>query len=99
MMEDPATPQVRALAARLVAHEAAIGGDADVHVPPEFRVCDKLRQPLTTLAGVAGFRSLLSRALVIAQRNAPGLSGLRINPDGSLEDLGAVSGQTTGDAE
>ena len=71
MMEDPVTPQMRDLAARLVAHQAAVSGLADVPIPAEFRVCDKLRQPLTTLAGAPGFRSLLSRALVIAQRKAP----------------------------
>jgi hypothetical protein len=99
MMKDPATPQMRDLAARLVAHEAATGSPAEGHIPAEFRVCDKLRQPLTTLAGAAGFRSLLSRALVIAQRKAPGLSVVRVNPDGSLEDLGAVRSQPIGDSE
>ena len=98
-MKDPATPQMRDLAAQLVAHEAAVGSPAEVHIPAEFRVCDKLRQPLTTLAGAAGFRSLLSRALVIAQRKAPSLSEVRVNADGSLEDLGAVRSEPNGDGE
>jgi hypothetical protein len=92
-MRDPATPQMRALAARLVAHEAAVGSPADVHTPAAYRVFEKLGQPLTTLAGAAGFRSLLSRALMIAQREAPHLSEVRVNAEGSLEDPGHVPSQ------
>ena len=86
MMTDPATPQMRDLAARMVAHEAAIGGTAAADTPAAFRVCEKLRQPLTALAGSAGFRSLLSRALVIAQREVPILSDVRVTTEGLLED-------------
>jgi hypothetical protein len=96
MKQDPATPQMRDLAARMVAHEAGIGSPADVHMPASFRVCNKLRQPLTALTGSAGFRSLLSRALVIAQRKAPVLGEIRLGPDGSLED-GVVQTQTNQD--
>jgi hypothetical protein len=81
---------MRDLAARLAAHEAAISSPADAHTSAAFRVCEKLRQPLAALAGAAGFHSLLSRALVIAQREAPGLSQVRVNANGSLEDVGAV---------
>ena len=87
MTIDPATPEMRDLAARMVAHEAAVNGSAGVETTPAaFRVCEKLRQPLTGLAGPASFRSLLSRALVIAQREIPSLSDVRVTADGSLED-------------
>lgn len=49
-----------------------------------FRVCEKLRQHLSSLVGAAGFRSLLSRALVLAKAEVSWLGGLKINPDGSL---------------
>lgn len=49
-----------------------------------MRVCEKLRRPLSTLAGVAGFRSLLTRAWVLAKGDAPWLAGLQIKPDGSF---------------
>ena len=51
------------------------------------RVCDKLRRPLTTLAGAAGFRSLLARALTLAKRESPALSAWEVKTDGSLEGL------------
>ena len=52
-----------------------------------FGVCERLRQPLITLAGVAGFRSLLSRALTLARAEAPSLSVVQVAPDGSLKGL------------
>lgn len=51
------------------------------------RVCGKLRPPLIALTGTAGFRSLLSRALTLARREAQGLGAVRVQPDGSLEGL------------
>ncbi len=96
MTTDPATPQMRDLAARIVAHEASARGSAGVDTPAAFRVCEKLRKPLTALTGSAGFRSLLSRALVIAQREVPALSELRVAAEGSLEN-GVVHTQTSQD--
>jgi hypothetical protein len=55
--------------------------------PVVFRVTEKLRRPLSRLAGTAGFRSLLSRALTLARVQAPSLSVVQINPDGSLDGL------------
>jgi len=58
--------------------------------PVVFRVTEKLRRPLSRLAGTAGFRSLLSRALTLARVQAPSLSAVQINPDGSLDALDAM---------
>jgi hypothetical protein len=64
--------------------------------------CEKLRQPLTRLAGAAGFSSLLSRALAMAKRESPSLKELRVEPDGSLagfdesQDLAAREAQWHG---
>jgi len=44
-----------------------------------------LRGPLTKLAGTVGFASLLSRALMIAQRQAPALAKWHVGADGVLE--------------
>ena len=57
------------------------------------RVCDKLRRPLTALAGVAGFRSLLARALTLAKQESPVLSSLEVKPDGSLQGLNGEAAQ------
>jgi hypothetical protein len=86
-MPNLASPQMREFAERLLADEAAaaIPSEADVRVA--FRICEKLRRPLTTLAGAAGFHSLLLRALRLAIREAPGLGALQVNATGMLEDV------------
>ena len=56
-------PQTRDLAQRLLAYENAAGKTSEPTQFAAFGVCERLRQPVITLAGVAGFRSLLSRAL------------------------------------
>ena len=50
-----------------------------------MRVADKLRVPLARIAGVAGFRSLMSRALALAKAEVPSLDGVSVQPDGSLQ--------------
>jgi hypothetical protein len=49
------------------------------------RVYEKLRRSLCALAGVAGFRSLASRALTLAKAEAPSLSAMQVTADGSLQ--------------
>jgi len=58
-----------------------------------FRVCEKLRRPLCSVAGVAGFRSLLSRALALARTEAPSLSAVQVGADGSLKGLDELGPQ------
>jgi hypothetical protein len=70
---------------RLIAEEREAAHDSDHGSRAAFRVCEKLRPPLSAVAGVKGFRSLLSRARVLAQAEAPLLEGMLINPDGSFE--------------
>ena len=70
-MIDPATPQVRRFAQQLLAEEATLGSGSGRNGPVVLRVCEKLRRPLMTLAGAAGFNSLLFRALTLAQKQAP----------------------------
>ena len=77
----------RNLAERLLAYEAAAGKNSEPTESAAFRVCEKLRQPLCSLAGVAGFRSLLSRALALARAEGPGLSAVQVGADGSLKGL------------
>jgi len=75
---------VQDLAARLIAEEVRLGGAAGPPSAAGFRVCEKLRKPLATYAGVAGFRSLLSRALGLAKAKEPWLAALQVNADGSI---------------
>ena len=77
----------RHLAQRLLAYEAVAGENSEPAESAAFRVCAKLRQPLITLAGIAGFRSLLSRALTLARAEAPNLNAVQVAADGSLKGL------------
>ena len=87
-------PQTRDLAQRLLASENAAGKTSESTEFAAFGVCERLRQPLITLAGVAGFRSLLSRALTLARAEAPGLSAVQVAADGSLKGLDELASQT-----
>ena len=87
-------PESRHLAQRLLTYEAVGGENSEPAESGAFRVCAKLRRPLITLAGVAGFRSLLSRALTLARAEAPSLSAVQVAADGSLKGLGELASQT-----
>jgi hypothetical protein len=87
-------PKSRQLAQRLLTYEAVAGENSEPAESAAFRVCAKLRRPLITLAGVAGFRSLLSRALTQARAEAPSLSAVQVAADGSVKGLGELASQT-----
>ena len=86
-------PQTRDLAQRLLAYQNATGKTSEPTEFAAFRVCETLRQPLCALAGVAGFRSLLSRALTLARAEAPSLSVVQVAADGSLKGLDELEPQ------
>ena len=81
------SPTTRELAQRLLAYEAVEAGTALQDTEAVYRVCEKLRRPFTTLAGAAGFRSLLARALTLAKKESPLLDAWEVKPDGSLQGL------------
>lgn len=87
-MMPPSETQV--LTRRLLADEAVAGNTSERTESVAFRVCEKLRPPLCALAGVAGYRSLISRALTLARAEAPSLSAVRVTADGSLQGLGEL---------
>ena len=74
-------------------YESAAAKPAGVNNSPAFRVCEKLRQPLSRLAGVAGFRSLLSRALALTNDEARWMKAIQVKADGSLEGLEEAQAQ------
>jgi hypothetical protein len=86
-------PQTRDLAQNLIAHENAAGSSSGPSEFAAFRVCATLRQPISALAGDDGFRSLLSRALVLATAEAPSLGAVRVAADGSLWGLDELEHQ------
>jgi hypothetical protein len=87
-------PITRDLARRLLVYEEAESRTAKEDTQAVCRVCDKLRRPLTTLTGVAGFRSLLARALTLAKQESPLLNGWEVQPDGSLQGLNGEAAQS-----
>lgn len=76
---------MRKLTQRLIAAERRLGEQANAEVPTGFRICEKLRRPLCTFAGVAGFRALLARALVLARVGAPMLNQVQITSGGAIQ--------------
>jgi hypothetical protein len=90
-------PQTRDLALRLLAYENAAGKTSEPTEFAAFGVCERLRQPLITLAGPAGFRSLLARALTLARAEAPSLSAVQVAADGSLKGLDELRPQVDAD--
>jgi ABC-type lipoprotein release transport system permease subunit len=89
-----AAPGMRDLAHRLLTYEVGAGKTSE---PMEFattlRVYEKLRQSLSAFAGVAAFESLAFRALTQAKSEAPGLWGVQVAEDGSLQGLGKFDPQ------
>ena len=79
--------ETRELAERLVAFEATAQRSSRQDALSTCRVCEKLRRPLCILTGTAGFSSLFTRALTLAKREAPALSVVTVNSDGSLTGL------------
>lgn len=83
-------PAIQDLARQLLATEAARPGSPNVDANQALRASEKLRAPLTKLAGALGFSSLLSRALALAKRQIPSLQPLHVEPDGSLTGFGEL---------
>jgi len=88
-MQDKHAAKITHLARRLIEYETDITIPAPEgdHDSPAFRVCEKLRQPLSRLAGAAGFRSLLSRALALAGSDVRWVKAIHVAANGSLEGL------------
>jgi hypothetical protein len=87
------SPKMRDLAQRLLDYEAFAGKTSEPAGSATIRVYEKLRQELGEFAGVAGFQSLASRALVLAKTEAPSLSAVRISADGAIQGLGDIEHQ------
>ncbi len=75
---------MKTLTQRLIAHEHALGEASDAPGRVAFRVCEKLRLPLSTVTGNAGFHSLLSRALKLAKAESPWLAGVQLRVNGTI---------------
>ncbi|HZG53649.1 MAG TPA: hypothetical protein VEZ40_16090 [Pyrinomonadaceae bacterium] len=93
-----ASPEIQDLARRLLAFETARDNSSAAHADAARRVIEKCRLHLIKLAGVAGFRSLLSRALTLAKAEVPSLEMVHVRADGSLEGFDGIEGNREGEA-
>lgn len=84
---------MRQIAARLIGDETKGKKGSDPKVSAAFQVCEKLRPHLATLMGKAGFRAILSRALVVARAEVPWMAALEVDADGALEGWGKLEPQ------
>lgn len=87
-----ASPQNQELARRLIVFEAARANSSDAPVDGAAQVIEELRLRLIKLAGVDGFRSLLSRALTLAKAEVPALKMVQVGADGSVEGFDGIEG-------
>ncbi len=89
--------KLKVFAERLLVYEAKAGNCPGPNESAVFRACEKLRQPLEQLLGVAGFRALFSRALALAGGEVSWLRALHIKADGSLEGLAELEAKLPAD--
>ncbi len=93
-----ASPKVQDLARRLLAFEADQQNSIEAREDVAVKVIEELRLRLIKLAGVVGFRSLLSRALTLAKAEVPSLNIVHVSVDGSLNGFdGIKQNQEAGD--
>ena len=85
-----ASPELQALARQLLAFEATRDHSSEARADVAAQVIEELRLRLIRLAGVDGFRSLLSRALTLAKAEAPSLNMVSVGADGSLEGFEGI---------
>jgi hypothetical protein len=79
------TPQMRNLAARLIAFDSNGINSSRTKNPDVFEVCEKLRPQLATLVGNEAFRALVAHALALARAASPTLRAVQVNAKGMLE--------------
>ena len=87
------TPKLRIYAERLTAHEMRRNASSKPNPTAAFVVIEKLSPHFSALMGVAGFRALISRALVLASAEVACLSELHVRADGSFEGLNEFEAQ------
>lgn len=78
---------MRRLARGLIAQEMQEKKSSETMAAAAFLVPEKLRQPLTVLMGIGGFRGLLSRALAVAIEEVRWLRAVHVTSDGTFEGV------------
>ncbi|WP_426029655.1 hypothetical protein [Caulobacter sp. DWP3-1-3b2] len=87
------TPKLRIYAERLIAYEMGQNAYSQSKPTAGFVVIETLNPHFGALMGAAGFRALISRALVLASAEVAWLSDLNVKADCSFEGLNQVEAQ------
>jgi len=82
--------QIRSVARDLMVYETPSKKSPGMVPHVEFNFNERLRPHIETLYGAAGYRSLLSRALVQADAEVPWLRRMHMKSDGSLDGFEAA---------
>ena len=88
-----ATPKLRIYAERLIADEMRRNESSKSKPTAAFVVIETLSPHFAALMGAAGFRALLSRALVLSNAEVAWLGELHVGADGSFEGLNELEAQ------
>ena len=90
-----ATPELRIYAERLIAFEMSRNASSGSRSTTAFVVIENLSPHFGALMGAAGFRALLSRALVLSSVEVAWLRDLHVGADGSFEDLNELEARAS----
>jgi hypothetical protein len=85
-----ATPEMRSIAQLLLLYETPRRKSSTANPAAAFPVIDKLHPHLMNLMGNLGSRTLLMRALLLAQAQVLWLSAVHMKDDGTLDGLDAL---------
>lgn len=80
-----ATPRMRTLAGKILTLELAGPHSDAALIRSAMPLPERLRSPLSSLMGAAGFRGLLVRALALASVEVPWLRAVRVDAEGVLD--------------
>ena len=86
-------PKLRIYAERLAAYEMGRTASSELNPAAAFVVLETLSPHFGALMGAAGFRALLSRALLLANAEVAWLRVLHVRDDGSFEGLDKLEAQ------
>jgi DNA-binding response OmpR family regulator len=79
--------RLNSLAGKILKYESSVGHLLGNPAPIIFSVCDKFRSPVQTLTGENGFRSILSRALMLSRSEVAWFGTVIISAKGFFEGL------------
>jgi hypothetical protein len=90
-----AAPAIRRLARHLLASETDASEQTAIETSATLSALAKLRSHLTKLVGVAGFETLLARALALARAEASWLGPVRVQAGATLTGFQEAAQQQT----